>query len=298
MYKYLKKSQKMRTKILVDVFVFLLGYFFTVSVQAQRPPAELELIPINDSIYVIHNQGVPGNATALITDEGVLLVDDKFEADYENMVELLRSVTDQPVRYVVNTHYHQDHSGSNARFKAAGADIVMTAQARERMVEVNQSGLPRFTMEESARIHIGGEVVDLLYFGRAHTGGDLVVYFPDYQILVAGDLFNYGAIFGDGPQAAQLVDYAGGGSVREWTKTLDAILMLGFETVVPGHGIVTTKTEMRRFRDSTLELRSRIQGMLRQGNSREAIEQVLRGEFGWQNLHMMRGFDGILGELR
>ena len=74
------------------------------------------------------------------------------------MVELLRSVTDQPVRYVVNTHYHQDHSGSNARFKAAGADIVMTAQARERMVEVNQSGLPRFTMKESARIHIGGEV--------------------------------------------------------------------------------------------------------------------------------------------
>ena len=86
--------------------------------------------------------------------------------------------------------------------------------------------------------------------------------------------------------------------MREWTKTLDAILMLGFETVVPGHGIVTTKTEMRRFRDSTLELRSRIQGMLRQGNSREAIEQVLRGEFGWQDLHMMRGFDGILGELR
>ena len=260
------------------------------SANAQPAPAELELIQLNDSLYVIHNEGVPGNATALVTEEGVLLIDDKFENNYEGIVELLGSVTDQPVRYVVNTHYHADHSGSNVRFQEAGADIVATEQARARMVEIDQPGWPRFTLEESARIHIGGVAVDLLHFGRAHTGGDLVVYFPQYQILVAGDLFVAGL--------PQLIDYGGGGSAREWTDTLDDVMLLGFETVVPGHGPVTTKAEMRRFRDSTAALRDRVQEMLREDRPREEIEAVLRDEFGWQELHLTRGLDGIVGELR
>ena len=257
-----------------------------------QPPAEISLIQLNDDMYVLNNPGAPGNATALITDEGVVLVDDKFERDYERIVELLGTVTDQPVRYVVNTHYHGDHSGSNARFQAAGADVIATEAAWARMTELNQSGRPVFTVEESGRIHLGGKVVDLLHFGRAHTGGDLVVYFPDYQILAAGDLFNYGDL------AVQLIDYAGGGSARAWTQTLDDIMMLGFETVVPGHGGVTTKAEMRRYRDATVTLRERIGTMIRQQASREEIEAVLRGEFGWRDLHVARGLDGIIGELR
>ena len=119
-----------------------------------------------------------------------------------------------------------------------------------------------------------------------------MVYFPDYQILVAGDLFNYGDI------PVQLIDYAGGGSARAWTDTLDDIMMLGFETVVPGHGGVTNKAEMRRYRDATVTLRERIRGMVLGGSSRDEIEAVLRGEFGWRDLHVARGLDGIMGELR
>jgi len=258
----------------------------------QPPPAEISLIQLNEDMYVFNNPGAPGNATALITDEGVVLVDDKFERDYDRIVELLRTVTDQPVRYVVNTHYHGDHSGSNAKFQAAGADVIATEAAWARMAELDQPGRPVFTVEETGRIHLGGKVVDLLHFGRAHTGGDLVVYFPEYQILVAGDLFNAGDI------PVQLIDYAGGGSSRAWTKTLDDIMMLGFETVVPGHGGVTTRAEMRRYRDATVTLRERIGEMIRQQSSREEIEAVLRGEFGWRDLHVARGLDGIIGELR
>jgi len=280
----------MRSRTYVNIPVFLLAGLCVSSAQGQPSASELELIQLNDDIYVIHNEGVPGNATALITDEGVLLIDDKFEVDYDNIVRLLRSVTDQPVRYVVNTHSHGDHSGSNARFQAAGADVVATEHARARMAELNQAGLPRFTMEESARIHIGGHVVDLMYLGRGHTGGDLVVYFPEYQILAAGDLYANGL--------PALFDYAAGGSAREWTNTLDKILMLGFETVIPGHGPVTTKAGMREFRDNTFALRTHVQELLRQGSSREEIEAVLRNEYGWQEIHLNRGLDGLLGELR
>ena len=146
--------------------------------QFERPPAELELIQLNDEIFVIHNPGSPGNATALVTDEGVLLIDDKFEVDYDNIVAMVRTVTDQPVRYVVNTHLHPDHTGSNARFQEAGA-------------------------------------VDLMWMGRAHTDGDIIVYFPDFQIVVTGDLFNSGG------GLSRLIDYSSGGSIRDWTQTLD-----------------------------------------------------------------------------
>ena len=115
------------------------------------PPVELEIIQINDDMYVIHNEFVPGNVTVLVTDEGVLLVDDKFADNYERIVELVASVTDQPVRYVVNTHYHFDHAGSNAAFQAAGAQIVASEQAREKMVETGAAGLPGFTTEDRAR---------------------------------------------------------------------------------------------------------------------------------------------------
>ena len=256
------------------------------------PPVELEIIQINDDMYVIHNEFVPGNVTLLVTDEGVLLVDDKFADNYERIVELVASVTDQPVRYVVNTHYHFDHAGSNAAFQAAGAQIVASEQAREKMVETGAAGLPGFTTEDRARIHLGGRIIDLFRFGRAHTDGDVVVYFPQYQVLSTGDLFTYG-------QATPLlVDYAGGGSVREWTRTLDDVLMLGFETVVPGHGVVTDRAAMEEFRGIVAALRDRTREMLAAENSRDEIEAMLREEFYWQDLHLNMGLDGLLVEVR
>ncbi|MGI9235123.1 MAG: MBL fold metallo-hydrolase [Woeseiaceae bacterium] len=259
---------------------------------AQPPPAELELIQVRDNVYVIYNDFVPGNVTALVTNEGVVLIDDKFARDYENIVSLITSVTDQPVTLVVNTHYHADHSGSNVRFQEAGADVVATEMARAKMVETNQPGLPKITFEESARIHLDGVVIYLIHLGRGHTGGDLVAYFPEYQILVTGDLFVSQA------GMAQLIDYAAGGSAREWPRTLEKIMQLGFETVIPGHGPVADRAALQSFRDRTLMLRNRVQEMLREQRSRDEIEAMLREDFGWSDLHVNLGLNGILGELR
>lgn len=258
----------------------------------QPAPSQLDLIDVADDLYVIHNVAAPGNVTVLVTDEGVLLVDDKFERDFEGMMRIVRSITDQPVRYIVNTHHHGDHTGSNAMFASTGAEIVASERARAKMVEAGMPGLPVFTMDDRARIHIGGKVVDLMYLGRGHTDGDIVIYLPQYRLLVAGDLFTYGSA------TPQLIDYAGGGSAKDWTDTLDEILKLDFDTVVPGHGDVTNKAEMRKFRDSTLALRTRAQELIRGGSSREQLEAALRREFGWEDLHLARGLDGLFGELR
>ena len=260
--------------------------------QFERPPAELELIQLNDELFVIHNPGSPGNAAALITDEGVLLIDDKFEVDYDNIVAMIRTVIDQPVRYVVNTHLHPDHTGSNARFQEAGAVIVASEMARVGMVERSYGGLPTFTMEKSARLHLGGRAVDLMWMGRAHTDGDIIVYFPDFQIVVTGDLFNTGG------GLSRLIDYSSGGSIRDWTQTLDNILQLGFETIVPGHGRPTTRDVMHSYRADTEMFRDHVRELISEGISRDQLESVLREDFGWGNLHVQRGLDGIIGELQ
>lgn len=281
---------KTRVSLVTLMCVALLGAYTYAQFGTQ--PAALDLVKVADDLYVIYNDFVPGNVTALITNEGVLLVDDKFEIDIDNVLAQLRKVTNQPVKYVINTHYHGDHSGGNVRLQALGAQVVSSEQARAKMVEVKQPGLAAFTIEEHGHIYLGGKRAELYWFGRAHTDGDIVVLFPDHRVLAAGDMFAYG------DATPELIDYAGGGSARDWTTTLDRALQLDFDRVVPGHGVVTTKAEMRKFRDSTLALSTRVRQMQAANAGRAAIEKMLRSEFLWADLHVQLGLDGLLAELR
>ena len=283
---------KIRTSMFAAAFAA--SGFFVSSAHAQfgDAPAELELIQVQDDLYVIYNDFVPGNVTVLITDEGLLLVDNKYEIDYDNIVTQLATVTDQPIRYVVNTHYHGDHSGGNASMQAVNAEVFAADNARVKMVEIGQPGLPNVTIDEHVRIYIGGKAVDLYQFGRAHTDGDVVVLFPEHGVLAAGDMFTYGE------NVPQLIDYSGGGSARAWPGTLDAVLQLDFDTVVPGHGDVTTREEMSNYRDETARLAGLVREMNGQGRSRDEIEEVLRAVFNWADLHVQLGLDGLIAEMR
>ena len=257
-----------------------------------QQPAKLNTVKLKDDLYVIHNDYVPGNTTALVTNEGVILVDDKFEVDHANIMAEVKKFTSQPVKYVINTHHHADHSGSNAKMQAMGAQIVASEAAWQNMVDGKQPGLPNVTIEHEARIHLGGKTVELYHWGRSHTNGDVVVYFPTERVLAAGDMFTFG------DATPELIDYSGGGSAKEWPRTLDSALKLDFETVVPGHGNVTTKEEMRKYRDSTARLVTRVHEMVTQKKSRDEISKMLQTEFHWAELHLARGLDGAIVEMQ
>jgi glyoxylase-like metal-dependent hydrolase (beta-lactamase superfamily II) len=284
------QSRLGRRIALTTVVSFFLAHAATAQFGTQ--PAELSLIEVREDIYVIHNPGVPGNVTALVTDEGVLLVDNKFAIDFENIMDLLESVTDEPVVYVVNTHYHGDHSGSNALLQERGARVIASEAARVKMIEGSQPGLPDLTLDEHMRIHFGGVPVDIYYFGRGHTDGDVVVHFPDQRVLAAGDLFT------NGPGLPQLVDYAGGGSARAWTGTLSRALKLDFDTAIPGHGRVSSFAEFMAYRDASQRLQDTIREMNRAGRTPAEIEAVLRSEFGFEDFHLGMSLSGILVELQ
>jgi len=257
--------------------------------QSKTPP-QLAINKVKDDLYVIEGDG--GNVGAYITPEGVILVDDKFEQDHDQIVAKVKSVTSQPIRYILSTHHHADHSGGNAKMQDMNALVVASEEARENMVDGKQPGLPSIVIQHHAHIYLGGKNVELYHFGRAHTNGDMVVLFPADRTLAAGDMFTFG------DATPQLIDYAGGGSGKEWTKTLDSALQLDFDAVVPGHGLVTTKQEMAKFRDSTFKLRNRVHEMLVQKKTRDDVSKMLQTEFHWAQLHLDRGLDGLMGEMR
>jgi len=282
----------MTSKIIQQLFCTLTLVFSASLAFAQPQASPIELIQLQDDLYVIFNPAVPGNVTVLVTDDGVIMVDDKFAWDYDNIMAMIADITDQPVKYVINTHFHGDHSGGNEQAQADGAVVVASENARIKFIESNQDGIPDITLDEHAFIHLGGKVVELFRFGQSHTDGDVVVYFPEHRVLSAGDMFTYG---NDVPQ---LIDYAGGGSASAWSRTLDEVLRLDFDTVVPGHGPVTNKAELANFRDSTIRLRNRTRELLSGGASRDEVEQMLRREFYWGDLHVGRGLDGLIAEVQ
>jgi len=276
------------------VAVLVLGCIGMPYANAQfgSEPSKLSLVKVQDDVYVIHNDAVPGNTTALITNEGVILVDDKFEIDHDNIMKMLKTVTNQPVKYVINTHFHGDHSGGNAKLQAEGTLAVASAQARARMVATKMTGLPNITVQPRGSIFLGGKSAEIYWLGRSHTDGDVVVLFPQNKVLAAGDMYT------NGEGTPQLIDYSGGGSAKEWTATVEQVLKLDFDTVVPGHGNVVKKADITAFRDSTKRLTELISQMVKQGKSKADIEKTMRMEFGWQDFHVQMALDGLINEMK
>ncbi|MGE0591897.1 MAG: MBL fold metallo-hydrolase [Vicinamibacterales bacterium] len=280
---------KRRLSLVFVLSIALFGAY--LQGQGGPRPSVLDVVKVQDDLFVIHNAVVPGNVTVLVTNEGVLLVDDKFAVDYDNIVAEVRKLTPQPIKFVISTHHHGDHTGGNAKMQEAGAQVITSEQTRKYMMDGNLPGMPMTTFDQRGFVHLGGKSVELYQFGRAHTGGDTFVYFPAHRVLSTGDAFTFG------DDTPQLVDYAGGGSAKDWPYTLDGALQLDFDTVVPGHGLVTTKAELRKFRDSTMAVRTRVHQMLVEKKTKDEIWQVLQSEFRW-NQFQQRSVDGLMIELQ
>ena len=233
-----------------------------------RPPLGIEKVA--DDLFVIIGSG--GNVGVLVTDEGVVLVDAKFEQDYEGIVAQVKTVTDKAVKYVINTHHHSDHSGGNTRFIEV-AEIISHKNARANIVAGKQAGAPasmkpaRITFTDETSVFLGGKEVRARYFGRGHTNGDVIVYFPAQRVIHTGDLM---------AGLTPLIDYSGGGSIVEWSKTIDAAMAaLEFDKVIPGHGTVTNRAGLQTYRDNVVKMRTEIAALIRQGKTQEEVRAHL-----------------------
>jgi glyoxylase-like metal-dependent hydrolase (beta-lactamase superfamily II) len=228
-----------------------------------QQPAQLTMEKVADNLYVIMGSG--GNVAVMPTPEGVILVDDKFPQDNPQIVAKVKSLTDKPIRYVLNTHHHGDHTGGNKALLDANAEIILHRNARANMVKGEQPGIPRITFSDETQVFLGGKEVVARHLGRGHTDGDAVIFFPAERTIHMGDLFTNGTPF---------CDAANGGSIREWDQTVQKALAYDFDTVIPGHGPVMKKADLAKHVQTVAAFRDRVRQACQAGPPTTAASRL------------------------
>ena len=232
---------------------------------------------LKPDLYLITGGGA--NTLVRVTPEGLIVVDTKNPGDenFSRVMEEIKSVSSQPVKFVINTHHHPDHVGNNQKFIDAGAQVVALEALKTRMASDPRTkdipGLPTQTFAKDQVIKLGGAEVRAYSFGRGHTGDDTMVYFPDARVVMVSDQMS---------DTTPIVDFANGGSAVEWTKILDGVLALDFETAIPGRGEPKTRAEVQAFRDRFAMLVSRATDAVKAGATRDTLAmQMKTDDLGW-----------------
>jgi cyclase len=243
---------------------------------APQPQAIQQVKP---GLYMITGAG--GNTTVRVTSQGLIVVDGKLpgQANYDALMALIKGVSDQPIKYLIVTHHHADHTGNNQRFLDAGVQIVAHENLKKNLVTyaVDPKPAPPSVTYPGAlyELSLGGVKVELHHFGRAHTSGDTVVYFPDLKVVSVSDVVTTG-------KTGPLIDYAGGGSATDWTNVLAGILSLDFDAAIPGNGDVLTKADVQAYKAKFDTVIARAKELVRMGVPQDQLLMQLKtDDIGW-----------------
>jgi glyoxylase-like metal-dependent hydrolase (beta-lactamase superfamily II) len=233
---------------------------------------------LKPDLYMITGGGA--NTLVRVTPDGLIVVDTKNPGDdnYNRVMEEIRSVSNLPVKYVLNTHHHPDHVGTNQKFIDAGAQVIALEALKARMASDPRTkdipGLPTQTFAKDYVLKLGGAEVQAHSFGRGHTGDDTMVYFPDLKVVMVSDQIT---------NATPIVDFANGGSAVEWTQILDGVLKLDFDMAIPGRGEPKSRAEVQAFRTAFGSVISRASEAIKAGATRDQLAtQVKTDDLGWQ----------------
>ena len=214
-----------------------------------------------------------GNAAVILTDEGVVLVDAKTEAVHEELLTKLRSLTDAPIKYLILSHNHADHSAGAARLQELGATIISSVAEAQRLAST-AAVVPQIGYQQFAELSIGGQRMELIQL-CGHTSADTVVWLPEARVLIAGDLVTT-------PDAIpQITNYDDGGSWTDMVLALDALARLDFDLVIGGHGPVLTRAQFLAHRARITAISQRARALVEAGSTDTQLAQALATEFNW-----------------
>ena len=255
------------------------GVLFASAAQAQQQPdfskIEIKTTRIADNFFTLEGQG--GTISVLTGPDGVLLVDSQFAPLTDKLVAAAKAVSDQPIRFLINTHVHGDHTGGNENFAKLGVTIFSRDQLRERLIHPSPSAngnpgkpapaqaLPVVTYSGPVTLHLDGEDVRLLPVSNGHTDGDTLVRFPAHDILAVGDYFR--------SIGYPVADLNNGGSLKGLLEELNTTIELaGPNTrIIPGHGPITDRSALIAQRDLILAVRDKVAPLVAQGKTLEEV---------------------------
>jgi cyclase len=251
--------------------------------QTDYSKVQIKVTKVSGNIYMLEGEG--GNIAASVGEDGIVIVDDQYAPLAEKIQAALKGlgITDKPVRFVINTHYHGDHTGGNAPFANAGSTVIAQDNVRKRMEAGGTAGnggslkmevppapkaaLPVITFERDVTVHLNGEDIRALHFPAGHTDGDAVIFFPKNNVVHMGDDFvRYGFPF---------IDVASGGSVQGMISAMEkASAQLPADVkVIPGHGALSNLDDVREFVKMLKETSAAVQKAIDEHKTVEQMKQ-------------------------
>ena len=256
-----------------------------VAQQAQPPAApppvdfskvEIKTTDIGDNVYMLEGQG--GNITVALAKDGIIMVDGQFAPLHDKIKAAISTISNLPVKYLINTHYHGDHTGGNEGFAKDGVTVMAQENVRKRLAAGTTNGLtgaktppaaagalPADTYTNFSKVRLPGRVANLRHIPNAHTDGDTYVWFKTANVLSTGDTFTNGRY----PN----IDFANGGNIKGMIAATDAYLKLtnAKSRIVPGHGPVADKAALAEYRAMLVTARDRMAALVKEGKSEDDV---------------------------
>jgi cyclase len=265
---------------------FILLLFITALASSQDQDfskVQIKVTKVSGNIYMLEGSG--GNIAASVGDDGVVIVDDQYAPLADKIAAALKNIgaTDKPVRFVINTHYHGDHTGGNMPFATKGATVIAQDNVRKRLETGSKAGnggslsmdqkpaekdaLPIITFDHDVTVHLNGEDIRALHFPAGHTDGDAIIFFPKANVVHMGDDYvRYGFPF---------IDVTSGGSVQGMIAACDKVIALlpADVKVIPGHGQISNLNEVRDYLKMLKETTAAVEAALKKGSTLDQMKK-------------------------
>jgi cyclase len=270
----------LRIKLAVVAMAVLLEG--TAVAQQPAPPpvdfskVEIKTTDLGDNVYMLEGQG--GNITVAVAKDGIIMVDGEFAPLHDKIKAAIAVVSSEPIKYLINTHFHGDHTGGNEPFAKDGVTIVSEINVKNRLAAGTTNGLtgvktppapadalPSKTYTGSYKIRLRGRVADLRHIAKAHTDGDTYVWFKTANVLSTGDTFTNGRY----PN----IDFANGGNIKGMIAAADAYMRLANARtrIVPGHGPIADKAALTEYRNMLVTARDRMAKLVKEGKTEDEV---------------------------
>lgn len=260
----------MKTFISLALLV-LVHFSYAQDIEVQINPDK-----VTDNIYLLYGAG--GNIGLFLGEDGAVMIDDQFAKMSDKIMSVVDSLSETPIRYLINTHWHGDHTGGNAYFAEKGATIVAHENVRERLSHdqirpfgrsteaAPEIAWPTLTYNDEMQIHINGESLQLIHHHNAHTDGDAFIYFPSYNVLHMGDCFFRNRF--------PFIDVQMGGSPDGLIEAVAGALMLCDEDtkIIPGHGILSDKQDLLDYHQMLKIMRDRVKAEIKKTTAEDALD--------------------------
>lgn len=260
----------------MTLFVLAVGVAVPLGAQEQMGDVQVEVVPVADGVHMLVGRG--GNIGVSAGSDGVFLIDDQYAPLTEKIVAAVRSISSEPIRFVLNTHWHGDHTGGNENLGTAGSLIVAHDNVRTRMsveqfmeafdrrVPASPAGaLPVITFSETVTFYLNGDTLHVFHVPHAHTDGDVIIHFRKANALHMGDTFFNGRY--------PFIDVGSGGNVNGVIAAAEAGLAIANDAtrIIPGHGALGGRAELAAYRDMLVAARDRVGQAMAAGQTLEQI---------------------------